>query len=306
MRSPFRFSWPLSLAISAWTLNYIALKLLYVDKILTASEVAFLRYLVMYAALVILCVINRESFSAPRGDWPKLLWFGFCSMGIYMFLFLEGMRWSDPAEGAILLNVSPIMTMLIAAGLKQERLKLPALGGAVLALVGVVLVTIPTLGQGEQKGWGYALLITAACVWAYCIVITKSLVTKYSPLRLMTLSMPGGFPIMLTYWLMRDHGRMPLTQISPLGWLLFLHVALLSGVMGFILFYRGIDEIGASSAALWMFFVPPLTALCQWLFTGKMLTSLQLVGLVVVLIGVATAQRFRSPGQLSAAPPEPA
>lgn len=306
MRSPIRFSWPLTLAISAWTLNYIALKLLYVDKILTASEVAFLRYLVMYAALVVLCRVNRESLRMPKEDRFQLLWFGLCSMGIYMFLFLEGMRWSDPAEGAILLNVSPIMTMLFAAAMKQERLKAGSLGGAVLALIGVILVTVPTVGHGEQKGLGYLLLITAACVWAYCIVITKSLVKKYSPLRLMTLSMPGGFPVMLAYWLIRDRGTMPLTHISPLGWLLFLHVALLSGVMGFILFYRGIDEIGPSSAALWMFFVPPLTALCQWIFTGKMLTPLQLIGLVVVLIGVATAQQFRSPAQIPAAPAEPA
>lgn len=304
MPSRFRFSWPLTLAILFWALNYIALKLAY--KQFTASQLAFLRYLVMYAALALISVLAKESLKFPKKDFWPLMLFGFGSMGAYMFLFLEGMRWAGPAEGAILLNTVPILVLIIAAAMKMEKLRVGSLIGAIVAFSGVVLVTSQGAAAGNEKMLGYGLLETAALVWAGCIVAMKPLLARYSPLRLMTLSMPGGFIPMLAYWLIRDHGVMPFSSIHPLTWLEFGHVAMLSGVAGFLLFYRGVHEVGSGEAALWIYFIPPLTALFQWIFTGTMLTPLQFVGLFVVLAGVATAQRFRTPNSVAVAPAEPA
>lgn len=273
---------------------------------MTASQAAFLRYLVMYAALAGLCLINKESFRYPKNDLWRLLFFGFCTMGLYIFLFMEAMRWSGPAEGAILLNTTPILTMIIAAAMGTEKLKAGSLFGAILGFGGVVLVTSQGIGQGQNKVLGFGLMEAAALVWAFSIVIMKPLLGRYSPLRLMTLSMPGGFIPLLVYWLFRDHGYMPFATVTPLGWVEFAHVALLSGVMGFLLFYRGVSEVGSGEAAMWIYFIPPLTALLQWAFMGMILSPLQIVGLFVVLAGVAIAQRFRNPLAVTAAPPEPA
>jgi drug/metabolite transporter (DMT)-like permease len=300
----FRFSWPLALAILAWALNYIALKLVY--KQFTASQLAFLRYLVMYAALLVICLVSKESLEVPRKDFWRLMFFGFCTMGAYMFFFLEGMRWSTPAEGAILLNTTPILTMILAAVIVKEKLRPGSLVGAIVAFTGIVLVTSQGAVLGQHKMLGYGLLELGALTWAYSIVIMKPLLGRYSPVRLMTLSMPGGFLPMLIYWLYRDHGVMPLASVTPLGWLEFGHVAMLSGVMGFLLFYRGVHEIGPAEAAMWMYFVPPLTAVFQWMFTGTVLSLWQFLGLFVVIAGVATAQHFRAVGEVAVAPAEPA
>jgi drug/metabolite transporter (DMT)-like permease len=75
--------------------------------------------------------------------------------------------------------------------------------------------------------------------------------------------------------------------------------------MGFVLFYRGIHEVGPAEAASWMYFVPPLTALFQWIFTGTALAPIQFVGLFVVLIGIATVQHFRTAASIPEAPAEP-
>ena len=218
----------------------------------------------------------------------------------------QPIRFSGPAEGSILLNVSPILTMFLTASMGQEKLKLGSIFGAMLAFCGVILIMLPGIGSADQKLLGYFLMITAAAIWALSISIMKPLLQTYSPLRVMTLSMPGGFPVMLAYWLIRDGGRLPLAQITPLGWLLFGHVALLSGVLAFVMFYKGVRDIGAAGAALWMYFVPPLTAILQWWIFGKSLSLVQIAGLVVVIAGVATAQHFRAQAAIPAAPPEPA
>ena len=110
---------------------------------------------------------------------------------------------------------------------------------------------------------------------------------------------------MLIYWIMRDRWVLP-THVSWLGWVEFGHVAMLSGVAGFLLFYRGVKEVGSGEAALWIYFIPPLTAVFQWIFNHTLLTPIQFVGLFVVLAGVATAQHFRSSVAIPVAPAEPA
>lgn len=303
MPTPIRFSWPLAVAILCWALNFIALKHLYNAHLLSASQLAWFRYLVMYGGLVVLCVANKESLRLPKQDAGKLLWFGFLTMGLYMLLFLEGMRYAGPAEGAITLNTSPIMTLFITAALGQERLKLGSVFGAVLALSGVALVAVPKLGGAHFVG--YVLLVVSALVWAYAIAIMRPLLNRYSPLRLMTLSMSGGLPVMLGYWLIRDGGALP-TNMNTIGWIAFGHVALLSGILAFLLYYRGVHDVGAAGAALYMYFTPPLTALLEWLITGHVLAPIQFAGLVVVIVGVALAQHYRSPLAVASAPCEPA
>jgi len=299
----FRLSWPLALTVLFWAFNYIALKLAY--KEFSASQLAFVRYLAMYAALAIICYLSKESFRLAKRDFWPVMTFGFLSMGLYMFLFLEGMRWAGPAEGAILLNSTPILVLILAAAMKTEKLTAGSLVGAIIGFLGVVLVTSQGAAHGANKMLGYGLLLAAALVWAFCIVQMKGLLARYSPLRLMTLSMPGGFVPMFLYWLVRDHGVLPL-HVSWLGWLEFGHVAMLSGVAGFLLFYRGVQQVGSGEAALWIYFIPPLTAIFQWLFMHALLTPLQFVGLFVVIAGVATAQHFRGVTTVPVAPAEPA
>lgn len=293
------------MAILFWALNFIALKHLYNDHQMTASQLAWFRFVVMYIGLAVLCLATGESLRLPKEDAGKLLAFGFLTMGLYMFLFLEGMRYVSPGEGAILLNTSPIMTMLITAGLGQERLRLGSMAGAVLAFFGVALVMVPGIAGHESKTIGYVLLVASALVWAYAISIMRPLLQRYSPLRVMTLSMAGGLPVMLGYWLVRDHGQAPVAM-NAAGWLSFSHVALLSGVVAFLLYYRGVHEVGAPGAALYMYFTPPLTALLDWLITGHVLAPIQFGGLFVVIVGVAVAQRFRAAQPIVSAPCEPA
>lgn len=303
MQSRLPIGWPLAVAVLAWGFNFVALKALYAE--IGPPALALSRYAVMWALFVALCLATRESLRYERRGAFAVLWFGFLSMGVYMVLFMEGMRNSYPAEGAILLNTSPVLTLLLAAAIKLERFRLLSLVGGIVAFLGVALVIAPGISGGADKAAGNMLVLASAAVWAYCVVLMKPLLSEYTPLRLVTLSMPGGLVPLFVYWIAVDRGDMPLLQLSPLAWLMFAHVALASGVLAFLAFYRGVRDVGASGASLAMYFVPPLTVLFEWLVFGRTLLPVQFVGLAVVLAGVFLAQRSRGHTDTTA-PLEPA
>jgi drug/metabolite transporter (DMT)-like permease len=284
----FGLNLPLIVTVLSWGFNFVALKLLYVE--MSPPAVAFVRFGLMYGMLVVVCVWRRESLRFARTDSFRILLLGFVSMGVYMILFLEGMRGSAPAEGAIILATSPIFTTILAVLAGQERFSPLALVGALVAFAGVVIVIVAGQEQTGDPGrlLGNLLILVSSVVWAFSVVMMRPLLGRYSPTQLLTMSMPGALVALIPYGLVAtlavDWGG-----FSPTIWLLLVHVSLLSGVIAFIGFYAGVRQIGGAGAMMYQFFVPPCAAFFGWLAMGKTLVPLQGVGLVVVIVGVVFA-----------------
>lgn len=277
--------------VVSWGFNFVTLKLLFAEG-MTPAAASLVRFLLMWGVLVAICRFRRESLAYPEGSTIALWILGFLSMGVYMILFLEGMARTTAAEGAIILATSPVLTFLLAVAMKRERFAWGALVGAVVAFVGVALVVFA--GDHDSHGTllGNGLVLLSSIVWAYCAVQTHVVVGDLSPLRALTLSMPGAIPILLVYGLGAALA-VPWGQMTWVGWAALAHITLLAGVVGFIGFYAGVRQVGSSGAMLYQFLVPPIAAFFAWLLLGQALLPLQGVGLAVVLLGVWWSMRCR-------------
>ncbi len=220
-------------------------------------------------------------------------------MGIYLVVFLEGMKYSTPAEGAIILGTGPAFTLLFAVLVKQEQFRWRALVGMLIAFCGVVVVVLsgPSVHSGSvsasDKLMGNLLVLVAAVIWAISVVVTRPLVGKIEPLRMFTLSMPGAIAALLPFGLLPSL-HTDYTHMSATGWWMLLYVAVIAGALGFALFYEGIKQVGASGAMTYQYFVSPLAAIFGWVVMKIPMTPLQFVGLVVVLLGVGVSSSGRN------------
>ncbi len=290
-RPAFRPNVYLLITVLSWGLNFVAIREIY--KQLSPPAMALTRFLVMWGGLALVCLWRKESLRYPKEDKWRLLWLGFTSMGIYMVLFLEGMRGSAATEGSILLQTAPIFTALLAAGFSIERFSAIALIGAVIAFTGSGLVIYGgAAGHGENKLYANVLVVVSALCWAYCVTIMRPLLMKYSPLRVLTLSMLGGLPVMLIYGVVPAF-QAHWAQIDLYGWAMFFHFAVISGIGAFLCFYQGVRQVGSSGATLYQYLVPPTTMAFALLISHEKPGLLQVAGLVVVLAGVAFATRAR-------------
>lgn len=288
-----RFNSALLTTMLIWGFNFVALKLALQE--MTAPAAALLRGLLMYAVLIVVCRLAGHSpFRYPEGTFGRITLQGFLAMGVYMVLFVGGMHDASPAEGAILLGCSPLFTMLLACVAKQEVFKWSILGGTFVAFGGVAMVVGFSPAAQVRGGLllGHGLLLASALVWALATVVSKPIVSKVPPLQMLTLSMPAGLLALLPYGL-PDLFRMDYSRVSLVSWSMMGYFAILAGVVGFILFYRGVREVGAGGAMLYQYLVAPIAALSGFLVMKSPFHFMQLVGLFVVLSGVTLANLAR-------------
>lgn len=281
---------PLTITALSWGFNFVALKELYWE--MAPPVVSIVRYAVMFVLLVLICIVKRESLIPKREDFWRIQGVGFIAMGLYMVLFMEGMKGTTPAEGAIVLATAPIFTFLFSCAMKQERFSLSALVGSLIAFAGVVLVILGGSAAGHGSIQGNLTILVASVVWAGGAVLMKPLLNHYKPVAVLTMAMPGALPVLIPYGLAATLAT-DFTRITPMGWFNFSTVAILSGVVAFVCFYTGLRQIGASAAVLYQYFVPPIAAFFAWVVMGKALGPIQFLGLAIVLGGVAYAGQAR-------------
>ncbi|MCB8933110.1 MAG: DMT family transporter [Fimbriimonadaceae bacterium] len=281
---------PLSLTMLSWGFNFVALKMVYEQ--MTPPAVALVRYLGMFALLVAFSASRKESLRYPQGETFRLLTLGFLSMGVYMVFFLEGMKESAPAEGAIILSTSPIFTALIASAVGQEKLNRGAFAGALLAFAGVAVVVLGASSGDHGKLLGNVLILISAVLWAASTVVSRPLVERISPFRVLTLSMPGALIVLVPYGLLASL-HTPWTALTPTTWSMLAYVAVIAGAVGFVGFYEGVRQIGGPAAMVYQYFVPVLAALFAWLVLGRTVNGIQFVGMGIVLTGVGISNKAR-------------
>ena len=202
-----------------WGFNFVALKLLYLQ--MTPAAVSLVRFVPMYLLLVLFCRLRGETLKYGKDVW-QVLWQGFIALGVYMVLFLEGMQRTTPAEGAILLATAPVFVAIFSVLAKHERFTPGALIGAVIAFVGTAVVVGTGSAASHGSLLGDALILASSVMWAYGAILSKSLVSKYSPLSALTLAMPGALILILPYGLL-DSLRTNWSGLTVESWLMVLH-----------------------------------------------------------------------------------
>ena len=272
-----------------WGFNFVAVKLLYLQ--MTPAALALVRFVPMYLLLLLFCRVRGERIQYTRESIP-VLWQGFLSLGVYMILFLEGMDRTSPAEGAIILASAPVFVAIMSVLAKQERFTPGAILGAAIAFVGTAIVIASGAQSKDGSLIGNLLVLSSAVVWAYSSVLSKPLVNKYSPLQSLTLSMPAALPILIPYGLQRSL-EVPWSNLTTQTWLMFLHIVVGAGFIGFLGFYEGVKDRGPAAAMLYQFFVPIIAAVSAYLMLRQGLNWWQALGLGIVILGVVVATRAR-------------
>lgn len=278
-----------------WGFNFVALKLLMKDDLVSPATAALARWFIMTAVLVVFCLVRKLPLRYPKGEAWRIHLQGFLAMGIYMVLFTVGMHTSGASEGAIILGCSPLFTLLLAVVFRQEKFRPSILFGTLLAFGGVSMVVLgsPDTHRGSPSLLGNLLIFISAIVWAFSAVVSKPITAKVDPFVLTTLAMPAGLIALLPFgW--NDFVHTDWAHLPILNWTMLFYFSLGAGALGFMGFYTGVKQAGAAGAMLYQYFVSPLAALSSWLVLNKPLGAPQLLGLGVVIAGVWFANRARN------------
>jgi drug/metabolite transporter (DMT)-like permease len=96
---------------------------------------------------------------------------------------------------------------------------------------------------------------------------------------------------MLPMWL----GEMALGHFivwTPAGVLALVSVAMFSSVLAYIFWNRGVEQVGAPVAGLFVHLMPVFGVVLAWLFLDERLAPFHLAGIALILAGIVVTSRY--------------
>ena len=196
--------------------------------------------------------------------------------------------------GQILLALVPLATLLVAVLERQERFRVAAVVGAVVALAGIAVMSRTSLRALPL------LPVVAAVGSALCFAQAAVLVRRFPPVHPVTMNAvamaTGAALLLVASVLAAESIELPRRDAT---WAAVAYVVVVGSVVVFLLYLVVLHRWAASRAAYLFVLIPFVTvALSAWLDDEPVEASLVLGGLLVlagVYVGALRPQRLASP-----------
>ncbi len=275
-----------------WGINFSVVKFALAD----FSPLSFTITRFFLSALFLFCVMaaTGERPAVPREDRLPFIRLGLVGITLYNIFFMYGLKYTSASHSALLISMSPLFAALIQALIGRERPSLPTVAGLGLAASGVYLV-IGTHGPGISSPAGMTgdlLTICASFCWALYTIMAKPLVERHAPVKVTAYSMLAGSVLLLPLGA-GELTRQAWASVAAGSWAALAFAAILSGGVGFSLWYQGVKRIGVTRTIAYHYLVPFVAVVFATLFLGEGITPLQAAGGGAILGGVAVVQRRR-------------
>ena len=252
-----------------------------------AAGTAWLR---MCFGAVFLWLISRPAIrSLQRKDLPALLALGVVTGGMTAF-FLSAVE-RIPLGTAVAIE---FLGPLAVAGLMSKQRK--ALVWPLLALVGVVLLTEPWHGRVDLAGVGFAL--AAGICWGLYNLLTQHVGDRFEGISGLSLTIPIAAVATLPFGL-------PQVTAGEFTWWVLpaaAGIALLTPVIAFGLEMLALRRMTHTAFGTLLSIEPAFGILIGLLVLAQTPTLMQLLGIALVILAGAAAQRGSSRGEVAPVP----
>jgi drug/metabolite transporter (DMT)-like permease len=226
----------------------------------------------------------RQTVAGIRGTGRGAIFLGFMNAALPFTLISWGEQHVDSSIAAIGNSPVPIFVALLAIRFQHsERIRGLRLAGVVLGFVGVAVLA----GFQPEGSWlavaGTLACVAAALAYAISNLFTQRRYRETQPLVLVTAASLAGAALLTPLALFQLPNEIPsgraLGSVAALG--------IAGTAIAMIIFFRMLASYGASRASLVTYLVP-VTAIAYGVFLlDERLSASAIVGLVLILGGVA-------------------
>ncbi|CAA9457002.1 MAG: Permease of the drug/metabolite transporter (DMT) superfamily [uncultured Rubrobacteraceae bacterium] len=227
--------------------------------------------------------------------WLALLVIGWGGSALATLLFTAAFLAGDPTVAILLQKTQPLFAIALAHLVLGERLKLAYWPLFAAAMVGAYLVSFgnlsPFAALGSDAGAGALLAVGAAALWGASTALGR-FVLRDVPFHALTGArlLLALAPLAVIALAQDAFGEMGAGFASQPGRLLLL--ALVPGLLGLLLYYRGLSSTRASHATLAELAFPATAVALNWALLGVAVNAGQVVGFLLLWAAIYALGRL--------------
>ena len=254
------------------------------------------RFLVAFLALSILAATGLVRIRL-KGKSVKPLLKDAMRTPVYYIAETVGIRHTTASESGVILACIPAVSLIASSVLLKKKPTKLQVTGILITLCGVVLTVIAAGVSSSFSALGYACLLAAVALYSlYCVYVDRA--KGYTGFEITYMMLAAGAAVFVTLALaealangdLRTLAVLPFRDTDVLAAVLFQG---LGSVLAFFLANVAIAKIGVNRTASFVGISTVVAVIAGVLVLHEKLTALLLIGAIVIIAGVYTANAGR-------------
>lgn len=271
-----------------WGSSFILIKKSLIG--LSAIQVGALR--IIFTAIFLLAVGFKTLKEIKKNDWKWIAWSGFLGSFFPPFLFAFAQTELDSAIASILNSLTPLNTVIVGILLFGVLVTKRQALGVIIGLIGTfILIAKGAEFNPDQNYWYSILIIVSSIGYALNINILKKYLGNLSALSIATsnficILLPSLGILIATGFFVEVFSSPEMQK----GLIYIIILALFGTAIAKVLFNKLVSVASPVFAAS-VTYTMPLMAIFWGVFDGESLSSYQLIGGIIILLGVYLANK---------------
>lgn len=276
----------LTLANLFWAGNWIVGRGMRAD--VPPIALSFWRWIIALACLLPLAwpYLKRDRMLLLAG-WRWLLLLGVLGTCLYNALTYLGLQQTEAVNGLLLNSFIPIVIVALAWIFQGKRLRPGEIVGIVASFCGVLAI----VARGQPQNL-LALTLNLGDIWILLSVVAWAVYTLLLPQRpaahplafLFAIALVGVVATLPVYLWEIAAGRHIVHSTG--AWLAIAYAGVFPAFLGFVFWNKGVEQVGASRAGLFIHLMPAFGILLAGLFLGEELLGFHFVGIALIFGGI--------------------
>ena len=225
--------------------------------------------------------------------WKPVLLLGLLGVGCYNTFAYIALQYTAATNAVLLNSFIPVATIAISWAFLGKRLRLREGLGVLVSLLGAITI----IARGDAAvlaslslNIGDVWMLAAVLVWAIYTVGLAYRPAGVHPMLMLAALTGVGLLALLPCWLWEMHsGRFVNIHLGSLSAILY--VGVLPSFVGYIFYNRGVAEVGANQASLFIHLMPVFGTLLSAVFLGEIPQAYHYVGIGLIFSGIALTMR---------------
>lgn len=254
---------------------------------------SFWRWIIALACLLPLAwpYLKRDRAVLAAG-WRWLAVLGVLGTCLYNALTYIGLQQTEAINGLLLNSFIPIVIVALAWVFQGKRLRPGEALGIAASFAGVVAIISRgdprTLAQLHLNPGDLWILLSVVAWAAYTLLLPKR--PAAHPLSFLSAIALIGVVATLPFYLAELAGGRHIAA-SAGAWLAIAYAGIFPAFLGFIFWNKGVEQVGAARAGLFIHLMPAFGILLAAVFLGESLLAFHFVGIALIFGGIYLTTR---------------
>jgi drug/metabolite transporter (DMT)-like permease len=255
-----------------------------------ATYVSLRLILASFCHLAIYALLRRQHFPRGRQLWRHAAVLGVFGTAIPMTAIVTSLQFQSSGITAVLITISPAITILMANFLlPEESLTLRKGIGALLALSGALLLAL--LGESglpdvsRANPIGYLLVLTAMILASATTIYARKYMRDLDTFDVASARMIIAALVVAPLTLL--FVGYDLSEVTAEGYMALIYASLIGTFAGTLLAFYNIQRFGATAAAVTGYLIPLVATAGGLLILDETITIGMAVGIGIIVAGVA-------------------